>query len=217
MTIWIGLLLIVLIVVLLVLYAPFKKKSSSHPDKNSTDQNKFTPHLKHYNGRVFDFENGGFRQVGMHISRDAIEIRNSSGVVSCDCGHMGYESFELHLLGVTYTISGSKRCPNCTIEYFIKDVIRCASCGLPILPDEPIALYGLEGKHHPWTCYISKEGEPSKSVIGCLRWECCDSGAYFAGHWSVDGFRPIYGHGGTMLDECLKTEQSVCANPQPAK
>ncbi|MFH1088361.1 MAG: hypothetical protein V1719_00795 [Patescibacteria group bacterium] len=176
----------------------------------------FKPCLTHYEGDNFDFSLEFLRQTGMYISRDAIEVRNPTGTMKSDCGHQSPRMFELHFLGTGYQVKGDRKCPDCAIEYLVSHGIRCASCGLPILPGAPIARYNIVGSHKPWTCYISEEmdGRVSrKTVIGCLRWDCCDTGAYFSGHWTEEGFAPAFGHGGNALDECYYTKEPVITNP----
>lgn len=179
--------------------------------EDSNSESPFTPYLKHHEGRRFDFTTDDIHHTGMYVAKSAIEVKNPSEVVECECGHQGPASFEMHFLGAGYKISTPERCPDCAREYISEHAIRCASCGLPILPGQPIVLYSIEDKHHPWTCYVSREGK--KSVIGCLGWYCCKSGGFFAGYWTNKGFRPEYSHGGTAFDECFQTGDTIYVNP----
>ncbi len=192
------------------------RKVQKDPSGDLEESEGFTPYLIPHKGDKFDFRNGPSHQTGMYIPLDVLEIRNPSGVLQAKCGHSGPETFELHFLGTGFEIKRDDKCPDCAKEYLVSHAIRCASCGLPILPGDPISRYNINGRHKPWTCYIAEEAdgkETRKTVIGCLRWYCCDTGAHFAGHWTDEGFRPYFGHGGNALDECYRTKKPVIINP----
>lgn len=99
------------------------------------------------------------------------------------CGHRGPRRFEFRFYGVQFRRSeGLKFCPDCLIERARKEVIRCALCGLPIVPHAPIALYRADSEGvRPDATKIGN------NVVGCLRWECCPSAGFFVGHWGEDG------------------------------
>lgn len=67
-------------------------------------------------------------------------------------------------------------------------VIRCAWCGDPIFPGDPITLYAPKDVAN----FTLREGavlydQEKTQVVGCLRWDCADTGADVAGHWTPDG------------------------------
>ncbi len=119
-----------------------------------------------------------------------------------ECGHRGARWFVIDTYGLrTKKIHRKDLCPECTLALFKKHIIRCALCGLRIAPGEGVALYSARSQD------IKRDiatlvGEDS--VIGCLRWDCCSSGGFFAGNWSEDGFIPRFG-GRTAAGEAMTT------------
>ncbi|MDD5165399.1 MAG: hypothetical protein PHG25_02580 [Candidatus Pacebacteria bacterium] len=105
------------------------------------------------------------------------------------CGHVGPKTYHLNLYGIRSIEFSAKEaeCPSCLTARIKKEIIRCAVCGLPICPGEGVALYSIESPG------IRKEIATivDDAVIGCLRWSCCPSGGFFAGHWTEKGFTPI--------------------------
>ncbi|MEK7181089.1 MAG: hypothetical protein AAB738_02005 [Patescibacteria group bacterium] len=65
---------------------------------------------------------------------------------------------------------------------------RCARCGLVILPGMAVALYGQESEGLRLDIATNIDG----AIIGCMRWDCCPSGGFLAGHWSEQGFQPLF-------------------------
>ena len=75
-------------------------------------------------------------------------------------------------------------CANCLAD----KAINCAWCKGIILPGNPVTLYYTEKGFMPPTHAViygeSKNGQVR--VVGCLGWDCADTGADRAGFWSVD-------------------------------
>jgi hypothetical protein len=136
------------------------------------------------------------------VSNCAEKIRNYK------CGHRGPVWFALNTYGAeSKKIGSSKTCPDCTIGILRQMVIRCALCGLPIFPGEGVALYSRASSQ-----YKSIATKVGKNFIGCLRWECCPSGGFYAGHWTGEnGFRPAYG-GDTAVGHAYATGKPVIVN-----
>jgi hypothetical protein len=69
--------------------------------------------------------------------------------------------------------------------------IACAWCGEPILPDRPITLYSTSDSefkpHEGSVIYEDDENSGVTRYVGCLRWECADSGADRQGFWVLPG------------------------------
>lgn len=95
-------------------------------------------------------------------------------------------------------------CPEC----YAKAVIKCAWCGETILPGDPITLYS---PGPPTELFISTkepgeaqqqrqkkdfvvpehaviyQREPRLVLVGCLGWDCADTGGDRAGFWVMPG------------------------------
>ena len=103
------------------------------------------------------------------------------------CGHRDARVFRIRAFGVeTKKIRQKERCAECFLQHVREKVIRCALCGLPIFPGDPVALYHRksEGLQFEVASFTEKD-----AAIGCLRWDCCPCGGFFAGHWTENGFR----------------------------
>ena len=80
--------------------------------------------------------------------------------------------------------------PDYCLDCLVKMAIRCAWCGEPILPGEPITLYSLSpivlDKTRPDYTVKYLDGD-RLCYVGCMRWNCADSGADRAGSWVAPG------------------------------
>jgi hypothetical protein len=105
------------------------------------------------------------------------------------CGHEGPEWYVLDVYGQeTVKIEKKDLCPECKMADYKKYVIRCAACGLPIAPDQSVALYANNTEFFDQSI-VTKVGD---SVIGCMRWNCCPSGGFYAGNWTEEGFKSAF-------------------------
>ena len=97
------------------------------------------------------------------------------------------------------------RCPDCLFRDLKEHAIRCCFCGYTIITGEGVALY------HKSSRGINKEAATyvGENVIGCLNWDCCPCGAFFAGHWTANGFQPAFEHGLTVAEEAMAVGQMV--------
>jgi len=110
------------------------------------------------------------------------------------CGHEGPVKYTVSIYGIELSTKKQfmckrYKCPECTIVDIKDIVIRCALCRLPIFPGKPVALYdksssGIHQDIAHWVGY---------SACGCLRWDCCPCGAFFAGHWDGESFVSAFG------------------------
>ncbi|HVN26827.1 MAG TPA: hypothetical protein VMT99_04250 [Candidatus Paceibacterota bacterium] len=124
------------------------------------------------------------------------------------CGHWGPSWFILSVWGErTEKIKQWTKCPDCMIKLWKEIMIRCGVCGRHIFPGDGVALYS--GKSDGVRLEIAtKVGD---SVIGCMRCDCCQSGAFFAGNWSPSGFQPRFG-GCTAAEACFATGAAIAAD-----
>ena len=77
--------------------------------------------------------------------------------------------------------------PDYCLECIGKMSIRCAWCGEPITIGAPITLY-LPNKELKVPNYAVKYGEgDEQALVGCLRWDCADTGADMCGQWMPPG------------------------------
>lgn len=115
------------------------------------------------------------------------------------CGHRGPKMFKLDVYGShTKPFEQKDECPDCVLARYRKHVIKCALCGLHIVPGEGVALYSPGPDMHQE--YATRVGD---SVIGCLRWDCCPSAGFFAGNWSEVGFKSRFGGEVTAAESLL--------------
>ena len=115
------------------------------------------------------------------------------------CGHACSENCAVHYYGkkirTNYqgmvVVAGENGnsldalCPRCIFEKMKKDAVRCCLCGIGIWLGDGVALYTpkSEGVNKEAATFV--EG----NVIGCLQMNCCPSSAFFAGHWTLEGFK----------------------------
>ena len=119
-------------------------------------------------------------------STDTIKITEHIGREKTfkHCKHRSREA-KISVYGEEIQTTGID-CPDCLIGTFEESVIRCCLCGLPIVPGQPVALYWEGPQINKKIATKLKDGHS----LGCLRWDCCPSGGFFAGHWNEKGFLP---------------------------
>lgn len=70
---------------------------------------------------------------------------------------------------------------------FEKMIIKCAWCGEPIFPDNPITLFTPNDKDFIVSEYAVIYNKDPLALVGCLRVNCADTGADKAGFWVSPG------------------------------
>lgn len=104
-----------------------------------------------------------------------------------ECGHRGPRRFSLFVYGSVVSPSHDNHdCPACCMLDIQNTVIRCASCELPIFPDDSVVLY------HPTTPGLNlvvAKFLNDNAVMCCLRRNCCTHPEFLAGTWTTNGFK----------------------------
>lgn len=142
-------------------------------------------------------------------------------IVFNECGHMGSKEFEFDIWGNAHKFGLKKEqikkrdgtsiaegiCPKCYFEKLKQVAIRCCLCGYGILPDDGIALYHKDsnGINSEVATFVGE------SAIGCLLWDCCPSGGFFAGYWTFNGFKPAF-EGQTGAERAFSTRKIIVSN-----
>jgi len=122
------------------------------------------------------------------------------------CGHRGPKLYDLDLYGQVMRHNGKvpDKCGECLTAELRAASCRCALCGLIIMPGDPVALYGPSSEFKRERVTRVRSG-----VLGCLRWDCCPSGAFFAGHWTGKGLRPAFPDGVTVVEQVFASGQAA--------
>ncbi len=121
------------------------------------------------------------------------------------CGHIGPALFSLNLYGEERPVPDQGTCcPMCLTAKLREVSIRCALCGLIILPGSPVAVYGLGSEGLRLDIAHRVDG----GVVGCLGWDCCPTTGLFVGHWDGRGIQSRF-EGRSIVDECLQTGRTI--------
>ncbi len=142
---------------------------------------------------------------------DSCEVIDRSGPMTpYKCGHEDAYSYGLSLYGERIGLNEkffAERpfCGDCGLAKWTGHMIRCALCGFGIMPGDPVALYAGGAKFRKEIA-TKVDGQ----WVGCLRWNCCPSGGFFAGHWTTNGYRPAFEHG-SIVAEVMATGKPIFA------
>jgi len=104
-----------------------------------------------------------------------------------ECGHKTKRALVVSALGDCrrgiFKKDDLEYCSDCLANM----VIKCAWCGEPIFIGDPVTLYTPIQKDFtvPKHAVIYKK-EPLQ-LVGCLRWDCADTGADRSGFWVLPG------------------------------
>lgn len=111
------------------------------------------------------------------------------GKIVADCGHKTKKKDKVTAYGES-TVTGvpikNGKTPYChrCIE---KMAIKCAWCGHVIFIGDPITLYTPRDKDFKVPEHAVAYRENPLQLVGCLRWECAETGADRAGFWLPPG------------------------------
>ncbi len=105
----------------------------------------------------------------------------------CDCGHNAKRKTILTIHGKSgvYTLGKEHDyCPQC----WAKAAIKCTWCSNTITPGDAITLYTPRDKEFkiPEHAVVYKR-TPHLQLVGCLGWDCADSGMDRSGFWVMPG------------------------------
>jgi hypothetical protein len=105
----------------------------------------------------------------------------------CDCGHKAKWKTMLKIDGKSGVYTLGKQhdyCPQC----WAKAAIKCAWCGGTITPGDAITLYSPRDKDlRSLKHAVVYKRTPHLQLVGCLGWNCADTGADRAGFWIMPG------------------------------
>jgi hypothetical protein len=113
-------------------------------------------------------------------SNDEIVFVEARGdAVTAECGHSSSETLVFNVYGDQVSGDGRCTCPDCGKAELGRIVIRCALCGLPILPGHAVSIYDIGGEGIQADIAF-RVGDDQ--VLGCNAWDCALPGAV-AGEW----------------------------------
>lgn len=107
--------------------------------------------------------------------------------IAKECGHGTKRAIEVSAFGYTrkgiFKKDDLQYCSDCLVNMTIK----CAWCGKPIFVGDPVTLYTpmKEDFIVPKHAVIYKK-DPLQ-LVGCLRWDCADTGVDRSGFWVPPG------------------------------
>ena len=135
------------------------------------------------------------------------------------CGHDYATRFGHDFYGERMEVADSyaamrEKCGDCMLAEIKPLIIRCCACGHVIMPGEGVAAYGNDGSFNAAWCTELPDG---KTVLGCMRRECCPSGGFFAGHWSSSGFRPAFGEYSSLAAKVIAMGKPVAVHVEGDK
>ncbi len=166
------------------------------------------PALKHKK-----VESDSREESGPSPCTETCEVIDREGpLIRHECEHETHQRFKIRLWGQIIASGDHEKpvplCADCLLAKVMRDSIRCGLCGRAILPGESVALYVMDKKLFRRPHWITRVED---QVLGCLDWDCCQSRAFFAGHWTLKGFKPAFAHG-TAIAEVFATGKSLVIN-----
>lgn len=123
------------------------------------------------------------------------------------CEHKTYKKDLVSAFGekcITKVPVNNKTTPYCH-RCLEKMAIRCAWCGEVIFIGDPITLYTPDENFKAPEYSVVYKNDPLQ-LVGCLRWDCAESGADRIGFWLPPGkVEKIM----SPIEQCFRSGQSV--------
>jgi hypothetical protein len=153
----------------------------------------------------------GKPQSRILVSTDTCEIEFSPGENNnkdYKCGHSAPGKYFINLYGDRFgEFDDEQDCPDCLLVKILAVTIRCALCGLPIVPGRPVAVYSPRSKG----LRLDIATRDGNSVLGCMRWDCCPSGAFYAGHWTGTALKSAFEEE-TLVQQVIATGHPIAVD-----
>lgn len=106
----------------------------------------------------------------------------------CGCGHTTKWKTILTIHGHEGVFKAPSKKPDYCPYCWAKAAIKCAWCSDTILPGDAITLYTPREKDFVITPHaVVYQKEPRLQLVGCLGWNCADTGADRSGFWVMPG------------------------------
>lgn len=127
-----------------------------------------------------------FQKIGYWTDRvKAFSYRCFGRNHLCDCGHRSKWKTVLEIDGIKGVFKLPKNKEYCG-KCFAEAAIKCAWCGGTILPGDPITLYTPKKDFEIPNHAVIYKRVPLQ-LVGCLGWDCCQTGGDRAGFWVMPG------------------------------
>jgi hypothetical protein len=138
-------------------------------------------------------------------------VEQSAATVVWKCGHVAPASFAMDMYGEVHNLkqehlNNKEKCGECLALETKAHSIRCGKCGLVIMPGEGLAIYHDSRKLFPNRHWITHHRD---SVVGCMRADCCPSGAFFFAIWNGEKIVPQF-EGLSVMEETVRTGKPMC-------
>jgi len=132
---------------------------------------------------------------------DFCAVEQEGDPVDYKCGHSYAAKFAMNIYGQIMRPSAGywekrERCGDCEVNMFRELTRRCGCCGHVIMPDRKVSTYGITPSFRQKDgVEIINHQDGSRSVMGCLRMNCCPTGGLYYGTWTGSKVEPAFPSG----------------------
>lgn len=105
------------------------------------------------------------------------------------CGHSLARKGVIKVGDKEIEVKRPKNAPTHCYECTSEKSILCAYCEELIIPGNPITITRPLDEKFVLPEHAVWHNELKREVVGCLRWDCADSGAFYSGHWTEEGVK----------------------------
>lgn len=102
-----------------------------------------------------------------------------------------------------------KQCMLCRFKDQFEAAITCAYCDDVIFRGDPVSTY-FPASELP-EGFMEHATRTPMGFVGCMGWDCCPTGGFFAGHWVGNGVRSPFSTG-TAATEALHSGDMVISD-----